>query len=72
MAKKTATPVDNAPEVDEGLAQRIKNIEARWGKEFMAVMVDLHDHVWGTSPEAPAEVADKAAPSDEENGEKVG
>ena len=54
MAKKTAkAPVESVPE-NEGLAQRIRDIEARWGKEFTEVLVDLHDHILGKSPVAPS------------------
>lgn len=32
------------------IQDRVKDIEKRWGKELTEVMVDLHDHVFGTSP----------------------
>jgi hypothetical protein len=30
---------------------RIRDIEKRWGKNFEDVIIDLHDHVFGASPE---------------------
>ena len=31
------------------VADRVKDIETRWGKDIQEVMVELHDHVFGTS-----------------------
>jgi len=31
------------------VADRIKDIETRWGKDIQEVMIELHDHVFGTS-----------------------
>lgn len=32
------------------LNDKIKDVEKRWGKDFDEVLIDLHDHVFGTSP----------------------
>lgn len=51
-----STPVDNAVE-NPTLVERIRAIELRWGKEFMEVVVEIHDHLFGVSPPAPVPVA---------------
>ena len=50
---------------------RIKAIEARWGKDFMEVMADLHDHVFGTTPQKETEKPEpEEEPDDEETVEE--
>ena len=67
-AQGVPAPVESLPEDKEDLAADIAAIEKRYGKEFMAVLVDLHDHVFGTTPVAPTEPSGLVA---EVVGEKV-
>lgn len=46
----TAPAKEDAPKPKRHIRDRIKDIEKRWGKEFTEIMVDVHDHVFGTSP----------------------
>lgn len=50
-------------EISQSVVDRVKAIEARWGKDFMEVMMDIHDHLFGVSP-VPAPPAPDAAPED--------
>jgi hypothetical protein len=57
------TEVENSPKVSQAtnkkrVADRIKAIEKRHGKEFTEVLADMHDHVFGTTPDEPEEGAD--------------
>lgn len=38
------------PPPPRSIGARIRDVEKRWGKNFEHVMLDLHDHVFGTSP----------------------
>ena len=40
---------DPPPVPKRSVKDRIKDIETRWGKGFEEIMIDLHDHVFGTS-----------------------
>jgi hypothetical protein len=42
-------PVEEPP-AKRPIRDRIKDIETRWEKDFEEIMIDLHDHVFGTSP----------------------
>lgn len=49
---------DNMPALPADVMARVDAVEARWGKSFMEVMLDIHDHLFGVSPvqqEAPAD-----------------
>ena len=46
------TAVESVPE-NTSLVSRIRAIEKRWGKEFMEVMADIHDHLFGATPVEP-------------------
>jgi hypothetical protein len=49
-----SAPVESVPE-NEDLGERIRLIEKRHGKEFMAVLADVHDHLFGKTPPEPKE-----------------
>jgi hypothetical protein len=59
-ANKTKSESNSPSDATEGVetpeakksrsvADRVKDIEVRWGKDIQEVMVELHDHVFGTS-----------------------
>lgn len=61
---KPAVKPEPPPQPEKrSLADRVKDIETRWGKSLDEVVVDLHDHVFGTS--VPHETA---APQPVEDG----
>lgn len=42
--------VGGAEVVPESTVKRVRRIEKRHGKNFMEVMCDVHDHVFGATP----------------------
>ena len=72
-SKQTNPESDSPADATEGVetpkrsvADRVKDSETRWGKEIQEVMIELHDHVFGTSRpheevKAEREAAAKAA-----------
>lgn len=51
---------------------RIKAIEARHGKDFMEVMADVHDHIFGATPpqKEPEKQPPKPKPEEEPDKEE--
>lgn len=54
VAKEVAAA---AEKVKSKVAARVAAIEARWGKSIQEVMCDVHDHVFGSTPEDASEGA---------------
>jgi len=52
-ASNDTEPVDPAPKkpAHDDFKKRVTAIEARWGKRFEEVLVEIHDHIFGKSPE---------------------
>lgn len=47
------------------MRDRIKDVETRWGKDFEEILLDLHDHVFGTSDPHEVTTAKRKQAADE-------
>lgn len=54
-----AEQFDEPPKEKRSVKDRVKDIEVRWGKEFTEVMLNLHDHVFGTSAPVDHDASEK-------------
>lgn len=59
-----AEQFDEPPKEKRSTRDRIKDIETRWEKGMEEIMIDLHDHVFGTSPTHEETVAKRKATAD--------
>ena len=51
-----AVPENGAPKLT--VEERVAQLEARWGKPWEEVMVDMHDHIFGKTVPPVEPVAD--------------
>lgn len=47
---KTGKPEEKTETEKRSSRDRVKDIETRWQKDFEDIIIDIHDHIFGTSP----------------------